>query len=151
MSLFMVEKESIRSLTGKSRVKDQIIWLREHGYVFHVNQKGPVIVLRDGQPFKHEYQEPPKGLLNPSEIIKRATSVKPVCGVYFLITGSRIMYVGKSSRVLDRITEHVRKGSIPFEAFYFIEVPKARLSAVEDAYIKAFNPPANKAGRLALG
>jgi hypothetical protein len=143
--LFMVERNLLIELTGKHRKKDQISWLRTNGYVFHVNHKGPVVVMHEGAPVKHQYPEPPKGLLDQTEIIKRATPIKPICGVYFLISGSRVMYVGQSSRVLERINEHVRN-RVPFEAFYFIEVPRRRLLSVEAAYIKAFRPPRNVVG-----
>lgn len=142
----MVDQERIRALTGKQRVKQQITWLRENGYYFHVNRKGPVIVLSDGKPLKYEYPEPPKGLLRQDEIIKLATPVQPICGVYFLISGSRIFYVGQSIRILERINEHVRKG-VQFDAFYFIKVPKSKLLATEAAYIKAFRPPGNRVGK----
>lgn len=148
MSTEFLDDGDLERLTGEIRPNRQILWLRENGYAFVVNSKGrPAVYHRDGQPIKTKRPSPAKGLLSQDTIVGRAIPVKQDSGVYFLISGSEVIYVGKSLHVMERIANHIRNGDISFEAFHYIRVSPERLNAVEWAYIKAFKPRMNTVGK----
>lgn len=68
------------------------------------------------------------------------------CGIYFLIAGNDVIYVGKSIDVFNRIARHKRDGR-QFEAFAFLPCSADKLDETESSYILAFMPWLN----LALG
>lgn len=63
-------------------------------------------------------------------------------GVYFLIEGDEVVYVGMSRRVGERIRQHYCAGR-RFSRMAFIEVPDEALRKIEAHYIHALNPPWN--------
>lgn len=63
------------------------------------------------------------------------------CIIYFLLRGSKIMYVGQSVNGTGRIAVH--RQSKEFDRVLVMEVPKEKLSAVEAHYIKKFRPEWN--------
>lgn len=65
------------------------------------------------------------------------------CGVYFLIRGAEIVYVGQSVSVMSRLSQHLRGGK-DFDRFAFVPVEKKNLNVVEWAYINIFRPALNK-------
>lgn len=77
------------------------------------------------------------------EIIEAARPVsEPVsCGVYFLVSGSEVVYVGQSVNVHARIAEHSRWKE--FDSAAFISVPKDALDFVESFYIHTLSPRLN--------
>ena len=72
--------------------------------------------------------------------------IPPNCGVYFLIKDNNIQYVGKSVRLQSRIDNHYASGKIDFDRCVAIICDAADIGVLEAAYIRAFQPPANKAG-----
>lgn len=84
--------------------------------------------------------------LSEAEIVAKATQHVPRSGVYFLIEGGIVVYVGQSIDVVARIARHV--GLKIFDSYYIIDCPPDQLRALEDIYIKRLNPPLNAAGRL---
>ncbi len=61
-------------------------------------------------------------------------------GIYFLVHGENILYVGQSVNPLSRIPQHKDK---PFSRAYMIPVPSSALNSVEGALIRTLNPPLN--------
>jgi hypothetical protein len=72
-------------------------------------------------------------------LLRRAVPYPRICGVYFLVKDSTIVYVGQSTDVMGRLSEHCKNGR-PFEKFAYIEEPECMLVAVERAYIVALAP-----------
>jgi hypothetical protein len=62
-------------------------------------------------------------------------------GVYFLIQGCEIVYVGQSVNVLDRIYNH--RYQKDFDRYYYIPCLVGEMGSVENYYIKKFNPVLN--------
>lgn len=79
------------------------------------------------------------------KIVSTAFSASPTAGVYFLIRGGKIVYVGKSVNVHSRIATHQK--SKEFDKINFIECPEWCLHRLEQMYIRKFNPELNIAGR----
>ncbi len=80
-------------------------------------------------------------LLTAESIVKASSPFRKICGVYFLISGGAIVYVGQSIDVLTRLGTHENFRS--FDSYAYIEVEKSHLDLVESLYIHAFNPPLN--------
>lgn len=79
----------------------------------------------------------------PEALIFRSMPNPEQSGVYFLIDGGVIKYVGQSLNVLRRIQRHVREGRT-FERFCFIPCPPEALDATEERYILALMPKWNR-------
>ena len=70
-----------------------------------------------------------------------------VCGIYFLIKHSAIVYIGKSVNIEKRIKQHKQNGAYDFDSYSIIEYDESSpftLSAMEEAYIRHFEPKYNK-------
>lgn len=65
-------------------------------------------------------------------------------GVYFLCDSDRIVYIGKSLNIQDRIVEHKKDLDKVFNSVYFLCCHIAQLLKVEEACIKYFQPELNK-------
>ena len=94
-------------------------------------------------------------------------SIPPVSGVYMMCARPRcavvmaepfrslmdIIYVGRSKNLRTRYSQHLNTPSPKVRAarmtysdslrFWFLQIPKDRISAVESVLIKCFGPPAN--------
>lgn len=77
-----------------------------------------------------------------SEVVRNALPFGVATGVYFLIKDARVIYVGKSVNVLDRIGKHRREGKW-FDSFNYLPCPAGRLDEIEARYILAFMPKMN--------
>lgn len=86
--------------------------------------------------------------LTATEIVAAAAHHSTQCGVYFLVAGGCVMYVGQSTQLGRRLGEHAVDVTKPFDSFHFIQVPPEMLDATERAYISALQPPWNTAGIL---
>jgi len=65
-------------------------------------------------------------------------------GIYFLLKGNTIIYVGRSVEILRRLNEHWEKGWA-FERYWcFGGIPELYIEYVEAFYIHAFEPPYNE-------
>jgi hypothetical protein len=64
-------------------------------------------------------------------------------GVYFLVDGDDVVYVGQSVNPMSRIGEHLRTKNGKFDRVYFIPVPQFMLDAVEGGFIKLLSPKLN--------
>jgi len=81
-----------------------------------------------------------KTLLREGEIVSAANTWELATGVYFLIDGNKVVYVGQSVNVYARIASHHDKG---FDSFAFIPCDKATLDNLESLYIHVLRPPLN--------
>jgi hypothetical protein len=81
-----------------------------------------------------------KTLLREEEIVNAANTWELATGVYFLIDGDRVVYVGQSVNVYARIASHHDK---VFERFAFIPCKRDVLDSLESLYIHIFRPPLN--------
>lgn len=78
------------------------------------------------------------------EIIESSMSAPDTSGVYFLIRGGAIVYVGQSRNVYARIEAH--KQSKEFDRITVLECEERNLRSLESLYIKKFQPPLNILG-----
>lgn len=64
-----------------------------------------------------------------------------LCGVYFLVKDERVVYVGQSTNIAARISQHV--GVKDFDGYAFIQCDADNLDMLESLYIHVLNPPLN--------
>lgn len=76
------------------------------------------------------------------EIMMASIPHHETSGVYFLMRGPDIIYVGQSLDVLQRISRHRREGR-SFDAFSYIICPVDGLDELEADYIRALVPEEN--------
>jgi hypothetical protein len=81
-----------------------------------------------------------KVLLSEAEIVSAANPWELATGVYFLIGGDKVIYVGQSVNVYARIAQHYDKR---FDSFAFIPCGKDMLDSLESLYIHVLRPPLN--------
>lgn len=77
------------------------------------------------------------------EIVAASVPVDGLCGVYFLIRDGDVRYVGASTNVIQRLTQH-RINGMRFDRFYWMPCEPQKLFAMELEYIKRLNPPENQ-------
>jgi len=70
-----------------------------------------------------------------------------ICGIYFLLSEGKVMYVGQSTNLHTRLQQHQSRRK--FDALSFIECDRHLLDELESRYIHALHPPWN--GRGAKG
>jgi hypothetical protein len=74
-----------------------------------------------------------------------------VCGIYFLVDGDEVVYVGQSVDVAARVPQHTLDKT--FSRSVFLPVAASDLTAVEHAFIHLLRPKYNKSencGRTSL-
>ena len=64
-------------------------------------------------------------------------------GVYFLVKGDEVVYVGQSVNPMSRVGDHMRQKIDLFDRVYFVPVPQFMLDAVEGGFIKLLSPRLN--------
>lgn len=102
------------------------------GFLLYLSEVVPLIPKRIG-PMK-----------TASEIVATAISMEPrKRGIYFLILGAEIVYVGQSIDINARLFEH-RRGHMSFSRWAWIECAAGSLDPIERAYIDAFLPKHNQ-------
>ena len=79
-------------------------------------------------------------LLREEEIVNAANTWELATGVYFLVDGNKVVYVGQSVNVYSRIAQHHSKA---FDSFAFIPCKKEILDSLESLYIHILRPPLN--------
>lgn len=82
-------------------------------------------------------------MLTREEIVSAAIARTSICGVYFLLDGMDIVYVGQSENIHKRLSDHIRLKEKQFDAFHFIECHPALLDQLEHSYIAALQPKYN--------
>jgi hypothetical protein len=61
-------------------------------------------------------------------------------GVYFLICGDDVVYVGQSLNVAARVSSHISEKKKAFDKAVYLPVPQSDLNLVERAFIRALRP-----------
>lgn len=76
----------------------------------------------------------------------------PECGIYFLVRGAHVVYVGQSVSLLSRVSQHRREKQfdgvlvLPVSGPMGSRPDQARLDAVEGAFIRYLRTPLNVSG-----
>jgi hypothetical protein len=85
------------------------------------------------------------GTLNAEYIVGLAKPVKKTCGIYFLMQGSEIVYVGQSVNCNLRIGNHLNDEQKVFDSYFVVECIENRLDEMEAKYIVKLRPKYNLA------
>lgn len=80
-------------------------------------------------------------LLTEEEIVANSAIYDQPCGIYFLISGQSVVYVGQSRTVMSRLASHFAR--IRFSRFAFLPVEERYLDIVESIYIHLLRPKFN--------
>lgn len=72
-------------------------------------------------------------------------AAQPLVGVYLLMLNGRIVYVGSSINMSQRVADH-RKNGRPFDKAFYIAVSERERQELERVLIEAINPPQNRNG-----
>lgn len=78
------------------------------------------------------------------EIVSTARPIDLPSGIYFLVQGDSVVYVGQSKNVYARIATHLNEGQKIFDKAAFIDELPEKLNEVESTYIAALKPQYNK-------
>ena len=81
-----------------------------------------------------------KALLTTEEIVKVALPWEKLSGVYFLVLGDEVVYVGQSTNVHARIPNHADK---EFDKYAFVPCDVDLLNKLESLYIHVLRPKIN--------
>lgn len=105
--------------------------------------------LQEGVAHKIEMSRLSEGLTNrvlltEQEIVEGAEPQPALTGIYFLVKGKRVVYVGQSVSVLSRIAAHKRDKD--FDRFTFVPCERSQMDALESIYIHCLRPELN--GRM---
>ena len=76
----------------------------------------------------------------------RHSGSQPLIGVYLLLLRGRIVYIGSSMRMPERVAEHRTNGR-PFDQQFYIATTAREREALERVLIRAINPSQNRQGR----
>ena len=131
----------IEELTKTEKSSGQISWLIENNYRFIVNGSGKPVVFKNQVLDRLNKND---GLLTRQKIVRKAIPIKPICGVYFLLNGSEIVYIGKSINLIERIGNHYVTLDMSFNSYSYIEERPNNLETLEKAYINKLSPRMNK-------
>ena len=66
-----------------------------------------------------------------------------ISGVYALMQGETLQYIGKSVNIWYRVGHHIEDARIPFDCVFFAPFPAATVEIMERELIKHFLPPYN--------
>lgn len=69
--------------------------------------------------------------------------IKSPPGIYFLCKSKKIQYIGQSTNVASRVSDHVGLGLKEFDSVFYITCPTSQLDELETAAIRYFHPPLN--------
>jgi hypothetical protein len=72
------------------------------------------------------------------------------CGIYVLMKGASVIYVGQSECVCRRIAEHVESGK-DFDSYFVVECDRLDLTRLEHRIITILRPPLNPIGGQRYG
>ena len=83
-----------------------------------------------------------KTLHTETEIVAVSEPYKIMCGVYFLVSNDRVVYVGQSVNIPARVAQHKTSGKT-FDRVAFVECEKEWLNVLESLYIHVLRPSLN--------
>lgn len=133
---FIIENELLsehEKLTIKINNLNEEIKKKER----HLSSLKDYVVLH-GKKIKILLNEP---LLDEDDILLLAGIRKKRCGIYFLIKGEEIVYVGQSTNIFYRVGQH--EGVKDFDTFTYLECDKEHLDLLEARYITKIKPKYN--------
>jgi hypothetical protein len=112
-----------------------------------VSAKSPERIVREQErntrTDTHIIVAQPVSLQSVEDILARAIPSHPVmCGIYFLIRDSKVVYVGQSLHVEARLATHALQKQ--FDSWAWIPCDIEDLISVERAYLDIFLPEDNK-------
>jgi hypothetical protein len=84
----------------------------------------------------------PEAIRDIPELMELHGGAEP--GVYFLVKGEEVVYVGQSISPLNRIGTHTANRGKSFDRVFIVPVPCELLDKVEGAMIRWLNPPLNR-------
>ena len=73
-------------------------------------------------------------------LANKKPALPKLIGIYFLINGDEIVYVGQSVDIYSRISQHSKDVLKTFDNFYILECPAEHLSILEAHFIFKFHP-----------
>jgi hypothetical protein len=97
-----------------------------------------------GQPIKII----PDAGLTLQRILDKSMPLGATCAIYFLIAGGEVVYVGQSSNVYHRISQHIADGVILFDRYCIEPCDHSLLTVLETQYILQFKPFHNRTHHL---
>lgn len=71
-----------------------------------------------------------------------STAITANAGIYFLVRGETVVYIGSSRNVLPRIAAH-KKDKV-FDSYFIVEANEDDLLNIETEYIAEFTPEYNR-------
>ncbi len=77
------------------------------------------------------------------KICNRAEMIRKQSGIYFLCKSGKVVYVGQSSNLVQRIGKHLAQGRKNFDSYHYIII-EHNLDNVEANYIVTLQPKYNK-------
>jgi len=77
-------------------------------------------------------------------ILSRRIVFKVISAVYFLFDKRKLIYIGQTVNLFDRLESHRQKKAFTWNSYAFIETHPEDLINLERLYIKKLNPPCNK-------
>jgi hypothetical protein len=123
--------EEIKSIDVQDLPRDLAFKERDLAATFLATKIPPrVLEANHVIPYKHD------------DILASAVPTRMASGVYFLIDGREVIYVGQSMDVLSRIATHRKQGK-RFDRFTYIECEPEKMNELEAQYIAAFAPRLN--------
>lgn len=79
-----------------------------------------------------------KAMMYASDIVAQSVPYESQCGVYFLVSSGRVVYVGQSVQIGTRLSDHAKTKD--FDRYSYIACPKEKLDVLESLYIHTLNP-----------
>lgn len=83
-----------------------------------------------------------------AEIVGSAVPIPETSGIYFLIKGDTVVYVGQSKNVYSRIRRHL--DTKVFDKINVIACEESELNRLESMYIRKFSPVLNVVGKVGV-
>lgn len=81
------------------------------------------------------------GLLSERQIVEASQPWEELIGVYFLVKGASVVYVGQSTNVHSRV--HAHSAYMDFDGIAYIKCSKENLNKLESLYIHMLRPRLN--------
>jgi hypothetical protein len=133
-----MQKNELTRFTGCVTSKAQLYWLKRYGVKHATNLHGNPVVIASMKKPPHA-----KGPFLAITAIK-AKNIFPRhgVGIYFLVDGDSVVYVGKTTNFFSRMSDHVMSAK-EFERICFVPVDACNLDLFEREYIARFNPRYN--------
>lgn len=97
---------------------------------------------------KHKFPEEIEFLGHADVLARSHPRDRAVPGIYFLIRGTAIVYVGQSKNLPVRIHQHRRENEKAFDQFAVYPCDASLLDKMEQHYIAMFRPPYNSSTKF---